>query len=154
MSGLNTLIEQLKSNTFPEEKSYRQYLASTFSDSLPFFLWIYLGLSDLLYLPWCAITLAHLIGAEYCYDINKNGDNKDFFKRMTCLSEFTSRHLGFYTLLITLTLIGFIKLMTPLIFESYLSEITLYNMLAASFLIIIWQFIRYWYIGKQLRKIA
>ena len=80
MSGLNTLIEQLKSNTFPEKESYRQYLASTFSDSLPFFLWIYLGLSDLLYLPWCAITLAHLIGAEYCYDINKNGDNKDFFK--------------------------------------------------------------------------
>ncbi len=154
MSRLNTLIEQLKSNTFPEKESYRLYRARTFSESFPIFLLIYLGLSDLLLFPFFAFYLTDLWGNEYSYNINKNGDNKDFLKRMTCLTEFTSRHLGLYALLLILAIFGFIRIMAPSFFESIFKEVTLINMLAASLCIIIWQLIRYWYIGKQLRKIA
>lgn len=92
-----------------------------------------------------------IAGLIYCYNINESGDNKDFIKRMVCLTLPT----GMRTLLISLgslLLIIFLEdnhcfLESP---SAAMLTITYIKIIIAVLIPIFY----FWYMSKQLRKIS
>lgn len=131
--NINTLAEKIKNQTFSNKKLYTFYFFSfflTITNSLLFssllfshqfieiFFLHFLELKDsnIAFYNWIGLfsalltTLISIVGWCYCYKINKQGDNKDFSKRMAFLSFPINFHLTVYVL----------ALLTILIFFSYL----------------------------------
>lgn len=97
--NVNELTQRLKNNTLTSYEEAQQYFAvlliggcGIFGSALPY-LTINLTSIPLFIALLASILFVILInicvlacGTIYCYKINKDGDNKDFTKRMVCLT--------------------------------------------------------------------
>lgn len=163
ISDIKNLVKQLKENTLTQYEEWQQYLLVILSDALvivktPRFASD--GYEEYVHLIIIAITL--LGGSYYCYTINKNGDNKDFIKRILCLSFPVRFNLGFWLfgvyflffvlpfMLISLTSSYDYSLMIKQILEGT----TAVSIIVRSSLIIAGGALYYWFLGKEIRKVS
>lgn len=174
--NVNELAERLKNNTLSSYEEAQHYVAffliSGFGllglqslvvniASLALFLSLLMGI----FFVFLLNVLVLACGTIYCYKINKDGDNKDFIKRMVCLTFPISLRWAVFAIIILLVLFWpthqLFRLIHPGSFN-YKLQIsayyalgatvfeTLFNACATTIYVVTY----YWYMGKQMYKIS
>lgn len=160
ISNEKELVQRLKENNLTEWEVVQQYLAMM--------LMYIAGIGERGQLwkesektwPGIIIAAAALIcGTLYCYNVNKNGDNKDFIKRIVCLAFPVAFN---WALIIVILLIGFgfpIFMLLTYKWPNFSLQHTVEQnpmllVLAPAVFNIIYLTIYYWRLGKQIYKVS
>lgn len=92
-------------------------------------------------------------GIRYCYGINKAGDNKDFIKRMVCLSFPTAIRMGLLGIAIGAAMVYFLPELLSFLNMAYAIQLILEELLPIAILFLILLFM-YKEIGNKLEYIS
>lgn len=158
--NINALVQKLKTYSLSSYEQAQYYLALMFCVSLGSLMQALpkppTPISSILIVgSWFAGMVVLIGGVIYCYNINKNGDDKDFLTRMICLLFTSAIRYGVLSLIAVIPL----SMIAGYIISLYaqptnLEEIAIIGGLMGGTGTLLWTIGLYYYVGQQFKKIA
>lgn len=182
--NVNELVQRLKNNTLSSYEEAQQYFAvllfggfgiigyqlfnltiTSITPAISQFITLFLALLASLLFVLCINIFILACGTIYCYRINKNGDNKDFTKRMICLTFPISLRWFVFAIIALIILYWpthqLFNYLNPTALSFRLQISGYYNLgtttlesLINACATTIYVVTYYWYMGKQMYKIS